>query len=156
MRSSNAARNCSSYVNRAYRVSRVAGLGDPAVEAPGMERVEAEAIYDAGREACVDFMLELTREMQARNVLEQTLSIARQAGVEASASLLRARKTSDLLIAEASGHDLLVLGCHGGSRLGGFMLGGTATRIAHSAERPTTPVTSPSGSARRRGPPSPR
>ena len=29
-----------------------------------MERVEAEAIYDAGREACVDFMLELTQRFE--------------------------------------------------------------------------------------------
>jgi transposase len=30
------------------------------VEAGGMERADAEAIYDAGREACVEFLLELT------------------------------------------------------------------------------------------------
>lgn len=30
------------------------------VEPGGVERAEAEAIYDAGREACVEFLIELT------------------------------------------------------------------------------------------------
>lgn len=75
-------------------------------------------------------------EMHARNVLEESASIARQVGVDASISLLRGAPTSDLLLAEALEHDLLVVGCHGGSRLGGIMLGSTATQIAHRAERP--------------------
>ena len=36
----------------------------PASKRPGMERAEAEAIYDAGREACVDFMLELAQRFE--------------------------------------------------------------------------------------------
>lgn len=75
-------------------------------------------------------------EMHARNVLEESTSIAKQAGIEASVSLLRGAPSSDLLLAEASGHDLLVVGCHGGSRLGGIMLGSTASQLAHRAERP--------------------
>ena len=75
-------------------------------------------------------------EMHARDILEKSVSVARQAGVEASISLLRGAPPSDLLLAEALEHDLLVVGCHGGSRLGGIMLGSTATQIAHRAERP--------------------
>lgn len=75
-------------------------------------------------------------EMHARNVLEESLSIARGARVEASVSLLRGAPTSDLLLAEAAKHDLLALGCHGGSRLRQVMLGSTATQVAHRAECP--------------------
>ena len=32
----------------------------------GVERSEAEAIYDSGREACVGFLLELTAGFEAR------------------------------------------------------------------------------------------
>jgi hypothetical protein len=41
-------------------------------------------------------------EMHARNVLEGAASVARQAGIEASVSLLRGAPSSDLLLAEAS------------------------------------------------------
>jgi nucleotide-binding universal stress UspA family protein len=75
-------------------------------------------------------------EMRARNVLEEWVSIARQAGIGASASLLRGAPTSDLLLAEAAEHELLVVGCAGGSRLGGIMLGSTASQLAHRAECP--------------------
>jgi hypothetical protein len=33
-----------------------------------MERAEAEAIYDAGRDACVQFMLELAADTRHANV----------------------------------------------------------------------------------------
>jgi nucleotide-binding universal stress UspA family protein len=75
-------------------------------------------------------------EMHARNVLEESTSIARQAGIEASVSLLRGAPSSDLLLAAAAEHDLLVVGCHGGSRLGGIVLGSTASQLAHRAECP--------------------
>lgn len=75
-------------------------------------------------------------EMRARNVLEESVSIARHAGVGASVSLLRGAPTSDLLLAEAPEHDLLVVGCHGGSRFGGVVLGSTASQVAHRAECP--------------------
>jgi len=75
-------------------------------------------------------------EMHARTVLEEAASIARGPKIKASVALLRGAKTSDLLLAEAAGHDLLVVGCHGGSRPGGMMLGSTATQLAHRAEIP--------------------
>jgi nucleotide-binding universal stress UspA family protein len=75
-------------------------------------------------------------EMRARSALEKSVSIARRAGIGASASLLRGAPASDLLLAEATKHELLVVGCHGGSRLGGIMLGSTASQLAHRAERP--------------------
>ncbi len=74
-------------------------------------------------------------EMRAREVLEESLSTARRAGIEASVSLLRGAPASDLLLAEAAKHDLLAIGCHGGSRLGGMILGSTATQLAHRTER---------------------
>lgn len=43
---------------------------------------------------------------------------------------------SDRLLAASEGRDLLAIGCHGGSRLGGMMLGGIATQVAHRANVP--------------------
>lgn len=75
-------------------------------------------------------------EMHARNVLEESTSIAREAGIKSSVSVLRGASPSDLLLAETPKHDLLVVGCHGGSRLGGIMLGSTASQLAHRVECP--------------------
>jgi len=75
-------------------------------------------------------------EARARTALEESLATARQAGVDASVSLLQGAAPSDLLLELAAGHDLLAVGCHGGSRLGGIMLGSTASQLAHRAERP--------------------
>lgn len=74
-------------------------------------------------------------EGRARAALEEAAQLARQAGVHASTELRSGTPTSDLLLAEAAEHDLLVLGCHGGSRIGGIMLGSTATQIAHRTEQ---------------------
>ena len=75
-------------------------------------------------------------EMHARTALDEAVSFARGPKIETSVALLHGAKTSDLLLAEAAGHDLLVAGCHGGSRLSGMMLGSTATQLAHRAEIP--------------------
>lgn len=85
----------------------------------------------AGRRAQVDLS-----ESRAREALDEAVEVARRAGVEASSTLLHGAPTSNLLLTEAAEHDLLVLGCHGGSRAGGIVLGSTATQIAHRAERP--------------------
>jgi len=75
-------------------------------------------------------------EMHARAVLDEAASIARGDKLETSVSLLRGAGSSDLLRAEAADHDLLVAGCHGGSRNGGTVLGGTAAELAQGAEVP--------------------
>ena len=85
----------------------------------------------SGRHVQVDLS-----ESRAREALDKATYAARHVGVEASVELLHGAPTSDLLLAEAAEHDLLVVGCHGGSRLGGIMLGSTATQVAHRAERP--------------------
>lgn len=76
------------------------------------------------------------REMQARNVLDEATAIVRKAGLEASASILRGSSVSDLLLAEVSAQDLLVIGGHHDSGLGGVMLSKTTAEIAHLAEGP--------------------
>lgn len=73
-------------------------------------------------------------EQRARDALDEAAALGRRAGLRASKSLLSGGPVSDLLLAAAAEHDLLVVGCHGGSRLGGVMLGSTATQIAHRAE----------------------
>ncbi len=74
--------------------------------------------------------------MHARAVLDEAASIAREDKLESSVSLLRGTKLSDLLLAEAAGHDLLVAGCRGGSRNGDMALGSTTGRLARHAEVP--------------------
>lgn len=75
-------------------------------------------------------------EERATAALEEAARLAREAGVDASTELRRGMSASHLLIEEAEAHDLLVLGSHGGSRLGGIMAGSTATQVAHRAEGP--------------------
>jgi nucleotide-binding universal stress UspA family protein len=74
-------------------------------------------------------------EQRARAGLEEAARLAKQAGVHASTELRSGTPASDLLLAEAVKHDLLVLGCHGGSRVGGVMLGSTVTQVAHRTEQ---------------------
>lgn len=75
-------------------------------------------------------------ERRAREALEEAASLAREAGVAASTELRAGAPASDVLLAEAAGHDLLAIGCYGGSRIGGIMLGNVATQIAHRVDRP--------------------
>lgn len=75
-------------------------------------------------------------EQRARNALEEASALARKGGGRSSTSMLSGASVSNMLLAEAADHDLLVVGCHGGSWLGGIMLGSTATQIAHRAEGP--------------------
>lgn len=85
----------------------------------------------SGRHAQVDLS-----ERRALEALGEAAEAARRAGVEASTELLHGAPTSDLLLAEAAEHDLLVVGCHGGSRVGGIMMGSTATQVAHRTAGP--------------------
>ncbi len=74
-------------------------------------------------------------EQRARAALDEAALLAQRAGVHASIELRSGAPKSDLLLAEGAKHDLLVLGCRGGSRIGGIMLGSTATQIAHRTEQ---------------------
>ncbi len=74
-------------------------------------------------------------EQRARAALDEAALLAQRASVHASTELRSGTPTSDLLLAEGAKHDLLVLGCRGGSRIGGIMLGSTATQIAHRTEQ---------------------
>jgi nucleotide-binding universal stress UspA family protein len=73
--------------------------------------------------------------MHARAVLDEAASIARGSELDASVSLIGGAKSSDLLLSEAAGHDLLVAGGQGGSRPG-TIVGSTPTRLAQHAKVP--------------------
>ncbi|HXV05776.1 MAG TPA: universal stress protein, partial [Solirubrobacterales bacterium] len=75
-------------------------------------------------------------EQQARDALDEAALLARQADIDVSTELHGGVRTSDVLLGEAEHHDLLVIGGYGGKRIGGIMLGNTATRIAHRSARP--------------------
>lgn len=75
-------------------------------------------------------------EGRASAALEEAAQLARRAGIDASTELRSGAPASDLVLERAAGHDLLVLGGRGGSRIGGIMMGSTATQITHRAESP--------------------
>lgn len=77
----------------------------------------------------------LSRE-SAQEALKEVSREAARAGIEFSSALLSGSRVSEVLRAEARDSDLLVLGSSGGTRIGGIMLGGTVTQIAHRGERP--------------------
>jgi nucleotide-binding universal stress UspA family protein len=75
-------------------------------------------------------------EQRARAALDEAVRQARQAGMDASTELRHGARAGEQLLTQSVEHDLLAIGSHGGSRLGGMMLGGTATQIAHQARVP--------------------
>jgi nucleotide-binding universal stress UspA family protein len=75
-------------------------------------------------------------ELRAQAALDDAAWHAKRAGVTAVTSLRKGARVSDMLLAEGQEHDLLAIGCHGNTRLGGMMLGSTSTQIAHRADGP--------------------
>lgn len=84
-------------------------------------------------------------EARAQEALERAAALARDAGISASTELRKGSPTSDVILAEADQHDLLVLGGREGSRAGGIMLGSTASQAAHRAQRPLLVARQPPG-----------
>jgi nucleotide-binding universal stress UspA family protein len=75
-------------------------------------------------------------EHRAAEALDQAVGLAESRGVRASSELVSNARAGAALRSEAAGHDLLVIGSHGGSRAGGIMLGSVVTQIAHRCEQP--------------------
>lgn len=75
-------------------------------------------------------------ERRAAEALEEAQRLAAERGVRSSTKLVTGTRVSALLGAEAEDGDLLVVGSHGESRVGGIVLGRTVTRVAHRCERP--------------------
>lgn len=113
----------------AEAVRQVVMLCDPATDLGFVAIADPEAADPAAQS-------ELS-EQRARAALDEAIRRAQQAGLEAAAELPhRGTRVSDQLLALSAEHDLLAIGCHGRSRLGGMMLGNTATQIAHRTEAP--------------------
>jgi nucleotide-binding universal stress UspA family protein len=68
--------------------------------------------------------------------LERATAVAREAGVEATMEMAKGEHSTEILLAAAQDHDLLVLGTHDHSRAAGLVLGSTASEAAHRAEHP--------------------
>jgi nucleotide-binding universal stress UspA family protein len=75
-------------------------------------------------------------EHRAAEALAQAERLAESSGSHASLGPVSAPRATAALRSEAAGHDLLVIGSHGGSRAGGIMLGSVVTQIVHRCERP--------------------
>jgi nucleotide-binding universal stress UspA family protein len=74
-------------------------------------------------------------EARAREALAEAARLAREAGIRSSIELRTGSPVSEILLSESASHDLLVIGSHGGSRIGGMMLGSTVTQTAHRTSR---------------------
>jgi nucleotide-binding universal stress UspA family protein len=72
-------------------------------------------------------------EKRARKALDESAGLAYRVGVPAATKLRKGRSPNRVLLSECKRHELMVLGSHGGSRVGGILLGSTATRAAHNA-----------------------
>lgn len=75
-------------------------------------------------------------EDRAEEALQQSVRLAAETGVVASAERKQGTPTHDILLAAADAHELLVLGSHGGSRAEGIMFGSTASQLAHRTVKP--------------------
>jgi nucleotide-binding universal stress UspA family protein len=69
--------------------------------------------------------------LRAEGAVAAARRVAERAGVHATGLVREAVDPRALLLAEAAGRDLLVLGTRPGSRAGGILLGRTATAAAH-------------------------
>ncbi|HVW18219.1 MAG TPA: universal stress protein [Solirubrobacteraceae bacterium] len=75
-------------------------------------------------------------EYRAGQALAAARALATDRGVRAEIELAHDDDVAGALLARAAGYDLLALGSHRESRLGGIATGSTATAIAHRAEGP--------------------
>lgn len=73
---------------------------------------------------------------RAAAALQQATAIAAEAGIETTSEIVRDPNVTDQLLQRAGDHDLLVIGARGHSRVGGILLGSTATNAAHRAPGP--------------------
>jgi nucleotide-binding universal stress UspA family protein len=105
-----------------------------------------EAVRQAGALADADSTVELVA-VGLRDA-ESTLARA-EAELAASSARVMTRSISGgppwkALLAEAAGADMLVVGRHTKSRLGGYLLGSTATHVLHHAQVPVLVAVRPS------------
>ena len=80
-------------------------------------------------------MAELAED-RAQKALKRAAHLAQTVGISASVELRRGTPASNVLIAEAQAHDLMVLGSRGNSRTEGIFIGSVASKAAHVAAKP--------------------
>ena len=73
---------------------------------------------------------------RADEALEEAVTAAREAGIDAAAEVLYGHDLRRVLLDEAARSDLLVVASHGGSRAGGIALGSMASAAVHRARVP--------------------
>lgn len=81
----------------------------------------------------------------ARECLRRAADEARELGVQPLTSDEHADDVATRLLDVATGHDLLVVGIRGHSRVGGIMLGGAATAAVHRSRKPVLVARRPPG-----------
>jgi nucleotide-binding universal stress UspA family protein len=73
---------------------------------------------------------------RAELAVSDAIELAASLGTAATAEVVSDPDPTQRLAAEATGADLLVVGTRGNSRIGGMMLGSTATTLAHETDVP--------------------
>lgn len=73
---------------------------------------------------------------RADTALGEAMSLAAEAGMEASGSIMHADEPGAALVEVASASDLLVVSSHGGPRIGSLLLGSVALTAVHHADVP--------------------
>lgn len=93
----------------------------------------------------IDFREEFVREGEriGREATESVVGAAREAGVGATASIVRGTPYEEILeYAEDNDVDLIVMGTHGRTGLGHFLLGSVAERVIRHSDLPVLVVRS--------------
>jgi nucleotide-binding universal stress UspA family protein len=72
-------------------------------------------------------------EESFQKALEESVGLAKEAGISASSEIFNALYTADVLLPESRNHDLLVIGSPDRSRAVGIALAATASRLVHDA-----------------------
>lgn len=73
-------------------------------------------------------------EHRAEMALAGAKALARDRGLHCETELVHAAATVDEILARQGDHELLVIGSHPETRLGGIMIGSTATALTHRTE----------------------
>ncbi len=84
-------------------------------------------------------------EWRADSALAEAADVAREVGVGSSSSVVSSRRRGGALIEHIDDHDLAAVGPHLRSRLGGILIGSTASAMLHESPIPVLAARGPHG-----------